>query len=129
MSATTPLVTTVLSDTLHIVSDVAKVGLAIAAGVAVGAVTIMAVKEISSSTTFSILGVALFLSAFTHDITYKGRHGMPMTMSRAKARAQREIDVVYDEAWFHNIVEDTRKKVIDATDLANHVVPANWNWL
>lgn len=46
---------------------------------------------------------------------YKGTHRMPTIMDRAKARAQREIDAVYDEAWFHNLVVDTKA--------------VSWNWL
>lgn len=60
---------------------------------------------------------------------YRGRRRMKMSPDRVKSRMQKEIDAVYDEAWFHNLVLDTRNKIMDATDRANHVTPASWNWI
>lgn len=49
--------------------------------------------------------------------TYKGTHRMPMTMDRAKARAQREIDRVWLEADWDNIKFDLDRERV------------TWNWL
>lgn len=62
-------------------------------------------------------------------VFYRARRRMPLSIQRAKDRLEREIDSVYDEAWLHNQFLDVRNKFVDATDRANHVVPASWNWL
>lgn len=70
-----------------------------------------------------------YRGAYTRPVIYRGRRRMKMSPDRVKIRMQKEIDAVYDEAWFHNLVLDTRNKIVDATDRANHVTPTSWNWI
>lgn len=60
---------------------------------------------------------------------YRGTRRMSMSVERAKTRIQREIDAVYDEAWFHNIVEDLNKGGNDILGAPKSwASKVDWNW-
>jgi len=120
-----------LQFVLSLVASLAKVGLA---GTALAVIDGI-IKEFSGEHIIPIILAAItwvninYFRPSERPLIYRGRRRMNHSIQRTKDRLQKEIDAVYDEAWFHNLVEDARANVTDLSSDFKYQFKPSWNWL